>query len=82
MGVDMEMIAVWLGTVIVAVLGAVVAYLRGQSKGKDAGKAEEQARQTDAALQAGKERSDVDQGINRLPDGGAADRLRDKYARD
>lgn len=77
----MEMIAVWLGTIVVGCLAVVVAWLRGQSKGKGMGRAEEQAKQTDAALKAGKERGDVDEGINRLPIGGAAERLRDKWSR-
>lgn len=77
----MEMIAAWIASIVVAILGGLVYAMRERKKGEEAGRAEEQARQTDAALKAGKERADVDQGINRLPDGGAAERLRDKWTR-
>lgn len=72
---------------VLAVIGG--AFLHGRSKGRQ--QAEQQAttdklKSDNAALQesldAAKGRNDAEMEVGRLPDGGAADRLRDAWSRD
>lgn len=71
---------------VVAIIGTWAAGRRAGAKGEaDAAAlrhAERDQQQAAAIRQAVQERRDVDNTVARLPDGGAADRLRDQWSRD
>jgi hypothetical protein len=68
---------------IAGVLGAaILAFLSIRSAGKSAGKNEEKVKQFESILENVRKRDEVTQRVERMPDGDASRRLRDKWSRD
>jgi hypothetical protein len=76
----------WLKTRIFIIGGAVGAlvftFLSIRNAGKAAGKNEEKVKQFESILENVRKRDEVTQRVDRMPDGGASRRLRDKWSRD
>lgn len=75
-------LAVWLGAALTVVIAIGGAWLRGKSSGKRDAETQAKAEQADAVGTVIRETANAENDVNRLPAGGAADRLRDKYSRD
>ena len=68
----------WVSLAALAVVGLGLALLRAYGAGRRA----ERQRQQDRKIEAMEKANEVERDVDRLPDGGAADRLRERWSRD
>lgn len=79
----------WLAVALGGLVALIAAYLGGRSKGASSEKtaadlrqAKRDAEQAEMIRRSLEERGKADEAVSKLPDGGAADELRSRYARD
>lgn len=75
-------LAVWLAAILGVVIALAGAWFRGKAKGRQDAEQAAKVEQTEKLQSTIRERSNVESDINRLPSGGAAERLRERYSRD